>query len=63
MHEPHKSLRRGLNRLLPLPPLDVTVVYIQKHVPAWYLCIQFGADEEGPGHLSVEGVRLLRWGS
>lgn len=25
------------------------------------MCLQFGADEEGAGHLAVEGVRLLRW--
>lgn len=57
--EPHKSLSRSTIRLLRLPPLHVTAVYIQKHVPARYPCIQFGADEEGAGHLSVEGVRLL----
>lgn len=63
MLEPLKSLSRSTNRLLRLPPLHVTVVNIQKHVPARYPCIQFGADEEGAGHLSVEGVRLLgRWG-
>lgn len=49
--------------LLCLPPLHVTVIHIQEHVPAWDACIQFGADEEGAGHLAVEGVRLLRrWG-
>lgn len=48
----------GLRPLL-LPPLVVGMVNVQEHVPAGYPSLQFGADEEGARHLSVEGVRLL----
>lgn len=57
--EPPERLRSSSNRRLAPPPLDVTVVYVQKHVPARDPRIQLGADEEGAGHLSVEGVGLL----
>lgn len=45
---------------LHLPPLVVAVVHVQKHVPARDASVQLGADEEGAGHLAVEGVGLLR---
>lgn len=56
-----QSLGRGPFCQLRLPPLVVVVVHVQEHVPARYARVQFGADEEGAGHLAVEGVGLLRW--
>lgn len=37
------------------------MVHIEEHVLAGYFRLQLGADEEGAGHLAVEGVGLLRW--
>lgn len=54
-------LNTGLCCLIILPPLVVGIVHIQEHVLAGYACLQFRADEEGAGHLAMEGVRLLRW--
>lgn len=54
-----ECLSTGLCCLLRLPPLVVGIVHIQEHVPARYACLQFGADEEGAGHLAMEGVGLL----
>lgn len=53
-------LHGGLRCPLLPPPLVVAVVHVQKHVPARDASVQLGADEEGAGHLAVEGVRLLR---
>lgn len=39
--------------------LPVVGVCLLEHVFARDLCFEFGADEEGAAHLSVEGVRLL----
>lgn len=50
----------GQSCSLHLLPLVVAIVHVQKHVSARDASVQLGADEEGAGHLAVEGVRLLR---
>lgn len=57
--DPPTGLRSSSNRRLAPPPLDVAVVHVQEHVPARDPRVELGADEEGAGHLSVEGVGLL----
>lgn len=45
--------------LLLQPPLLVGVVDVQEHVLAGDFGAKLGADEEGAGHLAVQGVGLL----
>lgn len=56
---PTAGLRSSSDRRLAPPPLEVAVVHVQEHVPARDPRVELGADEEGAGHLPVEGVGLL----